>query len=113
MPMLESVEPIVVGKDHTIVIPRRPAEEWIRAGPAFMAPLRYKRHLSVDEADWVHAWTVYDQAVDTSDWVISPSSAPGLMFDIKAHSHPSGWRFTIPQKIRHSGWLPETGGWVI
>lgn len=87
---------------------------WFAAGKAFLAPLYRKRQLLIDRSKWVHAWTLYNEALETDAW-LTPSDANTILhvpIEIRTRQ-PTGWIFTIPLELRRKGWLPEAGGIVI
>ena len=113
--MWDNYRRLTVNRDHMVVIPKgdRPGP-WFGAGPAIIAPLCRKRSVLIDRAKWVHAWTLYNNALDVTKWLLTPegNSTFHLSVEIKARQ-PSGWHLTIPQELRRKGWLPEAGGIVI
>lgn len=112
--MWDIVRTYTVRPDHGVYIPKRGRPRWIRAGPAFLAPLRNKRPLLVDEANWLHAWTLFTDAIDTSGWEKSPDEYPQYVLKVEIHPRkPSGWYFIPPARLRELKWFPSAGESVI
>ena len=115
--MWEFCKSLRVGRDHTISIARaNQPGAWFGAGPAYLAPLSWKRSLLLDEPQQVYAWTLYNEKIGTEDWEISPEGKEELHFSIAVRSRApetSGWQFVIPQRMRELLWLPAKGGRII
>ena len=115
MTVLENCKRISVRSDHGIVIQRacRPGD-WFGAGRAVLAPLHRKRPILLARANWLHAWTLYNDKLSTEDWRTKPEANSTLHFPIEVKSrNPSGWVVTIPSHLREPGWLPGSSGVVI
>ena len=112
--MWENCKPISINRDHAIVIPKacKPGS-WFGAGTSYIAPLSRKRTILIEPAKWVHVWTIYNEKLDTTGWLVPKATNSTLHFAIEVKSHTSsGWHFTIPLTLRHRRWLPEYGGIV-
>jgi hypothetical protein len=113
--MWEKCQQLGVNRDHALVIQKalRPGP-WFSTGPAFLAPLYRKRSLLLDRPNWVYAWTLYNDALITAEWLVPRSDNANLHLQIEIRSRqPTGWTFTIPIEIRRRGWLPSAGGIVM
>lgn len=113
--MWDKFKQITVNRDHAIVIhvASNPGK-WFGAGTAYLAPLYRKRKILLARANWVYAWTLYNDALGTENWLVpkNTNSSLHVALEIKTRS-PSGWYFTIPVELRAKGWLPEAGGLVV
>ena len=112
--MGDYVRTFMVGKDQRIKLPRRPADQWLNAGQAWLCPLHLKRSLLIDEGDALYAWTLHRIDRSTSEWRIEPYEDADVVFIVKVSALKDGaYEFYFPAALHQQNWLPKRGGMVM